>query len=189
MKIERFWNWLAKNYDDEVGEETIAITKKHLKEDDAVLDFGCARGAYTVALAGEVRKIAGIDISPRMIEFAQKKSSEIEFRTASIFDVEERYDVILAYNILHLLKEASQSIQKIDELLMPEGRFISVSACLKETLILRIFGFFVSLFHIIQLKRFTVSQLKQMISERFDIVESKNFGPHHILIAAVKREA
>ena len=189
MKIEKFWNWLAKNYDDEVGEETVTITKKYLAKDDSVLDYGCARGAYTIALAGDVKRIAGIDISPRMIEFAKQKNSDIEFKTASIFEISEHYDVILAFNLLHLLKNTENSIQRVDELLKPGGRFISVSACLKETLMLRIFGFFVSLFHIIYLRRFTVSKLKMMISARFDITETKNFGPHHILMVATKRGA
>ena len=28
MKKDRFWNWLAKNYDDEVGEQTTKLSKE-----------------------------------------------------------------------------------------------------------------------------------------------------------------
>ena len=73
MKKDKFWDLLAKNYDDEVGEQTTKLTKKYLRKNDTVLDYGCARGAYTIALAGDVKEIRGIDISPKMIELAKKK--------------------------------------------------------------------------------------------------------------------
>ena len=50
MKKDKFWNMVAKRYDDEVGEETTKLTKKYLRKDDTALDYGCARGAYTIAL-------------------------------------------------------------------------------------------------------------------------------------------
>ena len=140
MKKEKFWNLLAKNYDDEVGEETAMLTKKYLRKSDTVLDYGCARGAYTIALAGEVKEIRGTE----------------------------------------------KVIQKIEEILKPSGRFISVTTCMKEGLLLRIAAFFIGLFGILHLRKLTTSELKKMISVRFDIVETKKFSPHHILIVAEK---
>ena len=90
MKKEKFWNWLAKNYDDEVGEQTVELTKKYLGKSDTVLDYGCARGAYTIALAGDVNEIRGIDISPKMIEIAESNSNDISFEKATIFDINEK---------------------------------------------------------------------------------------------------
>ena len=177
---------MAKNYDDEVGEETTILTKKYLRKHDTVLDYGCARGAYTIALAGEVKEIRGIDISPKMIELAKEKSKDIIFEEATIFDVNKKYDVVLAYNILHLLEDTEKVIQKIEEILKPGGRFISVTTCMKEGVLLRFAAFFISLFGILYLRKLTTSELEKMISVRFDIVETKNFSPHHILIVAEK---
>ena len=186
MKKDKFWNWLAKNYDDEIGEQTTELTKKYLGEDDTVLDYGCARGAYTIALAGDVKEIRGIDISPKMIELAKKKSKDISFKKATIFDINEKYDVVLAFNLLHLLEDTEKVIQKIDEILKPGGRFISVTTCMKEHVLLRIAGFFISIFGILYLRKFKISELKKLISIRFDIVETKKLSSHHILIAAKK---
>ena len=111
MKKDKFWNWLAKNYDDEVGEQTTELTKKYLSKNDTVLDYGCARGAYTIALAGDVKEIRGIDISSKMIEIAKNKSKNISFKKATIFDINEKYDVVLAFNLLHLLEDAEKVIQ------------------------------------------------------------------------------
>ena len=186
---EKFWNRLAGNYDDEVGEETVALTKKYLTKNDSVLDYGCARGAYTISLSNEVRAIRGIDISPKMIEIAREKSTDISFETATIFDVTETYDVVLAYNLMHLLEDTEKAIQKIDEIIKPGGRFISVTPCMKENVLLRIAGFFISTFGLLYVRKFKISELKELISVRFDIVETINFGPHHILIVAKKRES
>lgn len=187
MKKDKFWNWLAKNYDDEVGEETTKLTKKYLRKNAAVLDYGCARGAYTIALAGDVKEIRGIDISSKMIELAREKSNDISFKKAAIFDIDEKYDVVLAFNLLHLLENTERVIQKIDEILIPGGRFISVTTCMNEQVLLRIAGFFISLFGILYLRKFKVSELKKLISTRFNIVETKEFSPHHILIVGKKR--
>ena len=186
MNEVRFWNWLAKNYDDEIGEETVELTKKYLGKTDTVLDYGCARGAYTMALADEVQKIQGIDISPKMIELAKEKSEEIDFKVATIFEIDDTYDVVLAFNILHLVEDTERVIQKIDEILKPNGRFISVTTCANENLLIRIAGSIFSAFGLVNLIKFKVSELKELISARFEIVETKLFSPHHILIVAKK---
>jgi 2-polyprenyl-3-methyl-5-hydroxy-6-metoxy-1,4-benzoquinol methylase len=186
MKKDKFWNWLAKNYSDEVGEETTKITKKYLTKNDTVLDYGCARGAYTIALAGDVKEIRGIDISPKMIELAKIKSKDISFKTATIFNIEEKYDVVLAFNLLHLLEDTEKVIHKIDEILKPGGRFISVTTCMKEQALLRIAGFFISVLGILYIRKFKISELKKLISNKFNIVETKNFSPYHIMIVAKK---
>jgi 2-polyprenyl-3-methyl-5-hydroxy-6-metoxy-1,4-benzoquinol methylase len=187
MNKEKFWNRLAKNYDDEVGEQTIAITKKYLRKSDIVLDYGCARGAYTIVLADEVKEIRGIDISSKMIEIARTKSEDISFETATIFDIHEQYDVILAFNLLHLLEDAERVIQKIYEILQPGGRFISVTTCMKENILLRIAGTFMNLFGILHINKFTISGLRELVSRKFDIVETEVFTPHLILIVATKK--
>ena len=186
MKKDKFWNLLAKNYDDEVGKQTTKLTKEYLRKNDTVLDYGCARGAYTIALAGDVKEIRGIDISPKMIELAKKKTKDISFEKATIFDINEKYDVVLAFNLLHLLEDTEKVVQKIDEILKPGGRFISATPCMKEHVLLRIAGFFISIFGILYLRKFKISELKKLISIRFDIVEIKKLSQHHILIVAKK---
>ena len=186
MKKVKFWDWLAKNYSDEVGEQTVSITKKYLTKEDVVLDYGCARGAYTTALAGDVKEIRGIDISPKMIELAREKSKGIQFEVGSIFDVDEKYDVVLTYNVLHLLENIEDVIGKIDDILKPGGRFISVTACMKEQLIMRVLGFFLGLFRFVNLTKFRISELEELISTRFTIEETAKFTPHLVMIVAKK---
>ena len=117
---------------------------------------------------------------------AKKKNRNINFEKATIFDINEKYDVVLAFNLLHLLEDPERVIQKIDEILKQGGRFISTTPCMKEQVLLRIAGFFIHMFGILHLGRFRISELKKLISIRFDIVETKKLSPHHILIVARK---
>lgn len=145
-KAEKFWDNLADTFDrteDQFGKihiATIENTKKYLKTEDEVMDYGCATGNKTLALANHVRRIHGIDISSKMIAAAQRKAFEdkvknIHFSHATILDKslkEESFDVVLAFNILHAIKENRQAVERINEILKPGGFFISTTPCLKE---------------------------------------------------------
>ncbi len=145
-KSENFWDNVSKTYDkderrfEQTHIKVIEKTKKYLNASDIVLDYGCATGTKTFELASNVNKIQGIDISSKMIEIAKRKAVEhkienVDFVQTTIFDekyINESYDVILAFNILHAIKSNKQSIQRISELLKPGGLFISTTPCLKE---------------------------------------------------------
>lgn len=145
-KSEKFWDRTAKNFDngesrfEPIHVKTIENSKKYLNENDTVLDYGCATGTKAFALAGHVKKIQSIDISSKMIEGAKSRAVEqnienVDFLHATLFDErlgDESFDVVLAFNILHLLEDQKQALQRISNLLKPGGLFISNTPCLKE---------------------------------------------------------
>lgn len=45
-----------------------------LDENDTVLDVGCGEGSITIPLAKKVKKVIGIDSSPKMLEYLEKRS-------------------------------------------------------------------------------------------------------------------
>lgn len=45
-------------------------------KDSAVLDVGCGTGNYSIVIAGQCKKVVGLDLSPKMIEIAEKKAAE-----------------------------------------------------------------------------------------------------------------
>ena len=150
-KSEKFWDKQAKDFTDHEQHTRLSENKdfittlKYLNIDDTVLDYGCATGIISNAIADKVKEIHGIDISSKMIEIAKIKASErnienIHYTHATIYD--ERYkketlDVILAFRILHMLEDVEAVVRRINELLKPGGTFISVSACMgdKKTLL------------------------------------------------------
>jgi 2-polyprenyl-3-methyl-5-hydroxy-6-metoxy-1,4-benzoquinol methylase len=195
-KPEKFWDRVAENYDkSESRFELIHIkvvenSKKYLNGSDIVLDYGCATGTKAFELAGHVKQIQGIDISSKMIEAAKRKAVErkienVDFVHATIFDeryTRESFDVILAFNILHTLKDNRQAMQRIIELLKPGGLFISITPCLKEKM--EFLNYLQLSFYLLLIKiglvpdiltRFKFSELEDLIANgNLQIVETEN---------------
>ncbi|MDA3911106.1 MAG: methyltransferase domain-containing protein [Bacteroidales bacterium] len=145
-KTQKFWDKQAKRYDyserqfDSVFKEVVLKTKNNLTIDDNVLDFGCATGTKTLELADSVKHIHGLDISSEMINEANKKLNDSNFKNVSftqgdIFDndyEEASFDKIISYGVIHLLTDSDKIIRRLYDLLKPNGLFISTTACLKD---------------------------------------------------------
>ena len=143
-KSKEFWNRASNSYDkteerfEYIHSKSRKNTKKYLDKNNVVLDYGCGTGTTACEVANDVKEIYGIDISTKMIEISKGKAAEknienITLAEGSIFDVElkkESFDRILAFNMLHTIPNPKDVVQRIDELLKPNGLFISVTPCL-----------------------------------------------------------
>lgn len=194
-RSEKFWDGMAENFDkgesnfEPIHLKAIENARKHLSASDVVLDYGCATGTKAFELAGHVKSIEGIDISPKMIAVAQRRANEghienVTFAQATLFDERyqrESFDVILAFNILHLLKDNQETIRRVSELLKPGGRFISATPCLGEKKALRTAlqfypALLLSKIGVIPqyLKRFNIPELEALIvNGNLQIVDSE----------------
>ena len=47
-----------------------------LDKNDTVLDVGCGEGSITIPIAKKVKKVIGVDSSPKMLEYLEKRSIE-----------------------------------------------------------------------------------------------------------------
>ena len=144
MKSEKFWDRAADSFIDHGNDiqltknKDFITTLKYLNINDTVMDYGCATGIMSNAIADKVKEVHAIDISSRMIEMAKIKADErhienIHYAQASIFDEryqKESFNVIIAFRILHVLEDAPMVIRRINELLKPRGVFISVTTCM-----------------------------------------------------------
>jgi 2-polyprenyl-3-methyl-5-hydroxy-6-metoxy-1,4-benzoquinol methylase len=143
-KSEKFWDRAAKRFEGQMNEDdkaaivTLDLTRKYLQSSDIVLDFACAAGKYALEIAPQVKEVWGIDISGEMINAAKRNATDrgianVQFMQTEINDPrldDETFNVVLAYNILHLVEEPPRVVAKIKELLRPNGIFISVTPCL-----------------------------------------------------------
>ncbi|MEM7760965.1 MAG: class I SAM-dependent methyltransferase [Cyanobacteria bacterium P01_A01_bin.40] len=145
-KTEEFWDSASKNYDkteerfEYIHNKSRENTRRFLNGSDTVLDYGCGTGTASCQFSSQVKEIHAIDISSKMIEIAKEKAAvskieNVRFEQSDIFDKKysnESYDVILAFNMLHTVTSPRDVMQRINELLKPEGVFISVTPCLRQ---------------------------------------------------------
>jgi len=136
-----FWNKRAKRFSESSNNESNKLVKKaqkYLSKELQVLDFGCGTGGSTYAIAPHVNHVTGVDFSDEMIFYASQKKARINnvsFKATSIDDKQfnrASYDVIFAFNVLHLVDDLKAVSQRVDQLLKPGGVFISSTPCIGE---------------------------------------------------------
>lgn len=140
----RFWDNAAPKYakspikDQQSYEKTLERTRAHLSSDDNVLEIGCGTGTTALKLADAAGHILASDISPKMIEIAEGKArhqaiTNVNFLAAAADDPRldgRAFDAVLAFNVLHLLKDLDTTLKRIAALVKPGGLFISKTVCL-----------------------------------------------------------
>jgi len=145
-KDTRFWDKRAEKYsqrpvsDQETYEKKLEITRGYFTPDTEVLEIGCGTGSTALAHAPYVKHVLATDISPAMIKIAKDKASAgqvenitFEVRAAGDHDIpDSRYDVIMAHNLLHLLKDPEAVIDAAFRGLKPGGVFVTTTACIGD---------------------------------------------------------
>ena len=195
---EKFWDRTAKSFE-KIPIKTVEKIREHIKSSDTVLDLGCATGTIVNEIAKNVKEIHGIDISSKMINIAKDKASKrviknAHFTQATIFDKrykEESFDVILAFNVLHLFKNTQEVIRRINGLLKKGGLFISSTVCLaeKNTFLAFFFSLLTKVRIVPYVKFFKILELKDFIvNENFEIIETeKTFSDTYSYFIVVKK--
>lgn len=192
-KSEKFWDKRATEYrkDEKNWEETdnkaLENTKKHLKNSDIIIDYGCGSGILAIRLARFVKEIHALDISSKMIESGKQRAKgnnieNISFAQTTIFDEKykrESFDVVLAFNILHLLEDSPKAVQRINELLKPGGLFISETASLGEakSFLNFIMSIIIKMRILPEVNKLKFADLEDMITKQgFQIIETEVLG-------------
>jgi len=191
---EKFWDKLAEKYsktpikDIKSYNETLEHSKIHLAKSDNVLEVGCGTGSTALLLADSVKQITAIDISSNMIDIARNKAKHqqvenVNFIHSTLFDgtlEKKSFDAILAYNFLHLLEDTPAAIRRINELLKPDGRFISLTICMEKRIKLwRVLIYTLEkLGFAPHVKLMSILELEKIITkENFQIIETGVYPP------------
>lgn len=142
----RFWDHLARRYAahkiaDQAGyEATLARVASLLTPQDEVLEIGCGTGTTALRLASGTGRYLATDLSERMLAIARERHAaqpvpQLRFVRAGAgrqAAAGERFDAVLAFNVLHLLGDLDGALAGVAQSLRPGGLFVSKTPCIAE---------------------------------------------------------
>lgn len=132
-------NMIASYCNSIVSEIIAEYEKRHSRENVLqILEVGAGSGGTTVPLleklSGENLNYHFTDISDFFMREARQQLAEYPFMTYGIYDIDrppfeqgmeqEKYDIILAANVMHDAADLENSIKGINDLLRPGGMFV-----------------------------------------------------------------
>lgn len=144
---QAFWDRQAERYarspvsDEAAYAATLARVRSHLKTSDRVLELGCGTGTTALKLADAAAHITATDISGEMVRIGQDKAAaqgvtNVSFLRGAAGDTalagNGPFDVVMAFNLLHLIEDLPETLARIAPLVKPGGLFISKSICRPE---------------------------------------------------------
>jgi SAM-dependent methyltransferase len=98
-----------KNYYIDLLQKVALGEMLELRGNEIVLDFGCGRGRFSYWIAPRVKKVVGLEITPEMIELAEKNraAQNVEFMVYDgghfpVFPFP--FDLILSVGVLQVMK-------------------------------------------------------------------------------------
>jgi putative AdoMet-dependent methyltransferase len=103
-----------------------------ISDKDAVIDFGCGTGAWTLNAAAHCRKIYAVDVSKAMLDFCKNKClndgiKNVEFHNAGFLTYQHKakpVDVIITKLVLHHLPEFWKliALRRMASMLKQDGK-------------------------------------------------------------------
>ena len=141
-----FWDWIAERYaaqpiaDDAAYQVKLAETRRRLRPEMELLEFGCGTGSTALVHAPHVAHIRAVDFSQKMIDIATAKAAaagitNVSFERGTIESLDlapESLDMVLGLSILHLLRDKELVIARVFAALKPGGSFVTSTTCVAE---------------------------------------------------------
>lgn len=201
-----FWDRVADRYaadpikDPTAYNYTLDRTRAFLGAQDRVLELGCGTASTALLLAPGVGHLTATDFSAAMVSIGRRKVEEAGQANLTVEqgDVEGgplpsgTFDAVLAFNLLHLLRDPEKAIGRVRGLLRPGGLFISKTACLQGRY--RLLALPVGLMRLLgkapTVSFFSTRWLEDAVRRQgFDILESGDFPkspPRRYIVARLK---
>ncbi|MEM6577277.1 MAG: methyltransferase domain-containing protein [Pseudomonadota bacterium] len=189
-----FWTRVAPKYakrpisDLTSYEHTLSRIRDNISPTSKVLELGCGTGGTALKLAGDAAEILATDISEGMISEAMKRpqADNVRFAVAEVFSPtleKHEFDVVLALNLIHLLPNTTEYLNRVRALLKPGALFISKTPCLSDGNLGFKFGLMKAAIPIMQwmgkapyVRFFSARELEADIEAAgFQVIETGNF--------------
>ena len=132
-----FWDKVAWAYDifanvinRKANRALCAAVKELIGPTGQVLECACGTGLLTGVIAPECQSLLATDFSEKMLKRAKKKYGKyrnVAFEQANLLRLaypSNRFDVVVAANVIHLLDEPYQALRELERVCKPGGRMI-----------------------------------------------------------------
>jgi ubiquinone/menaquinone biosynthesis C-methylase UbiE len=201
----QFWDKIAPKYsrkpvpDEQAYQATLLRTQDYLAKNLKALEIGCGTGTTALHLAGCVGEILATDLSPGMLAIAREKAAaagidNVRFEATTLNDGVlhgQTFDVVMAFNLIHLLADVAGAMKRVHELLAPGGLFISKTPCIGEMgMAVRLVIPIMQLFGKAPFVNFVKKESlrKDIVAANFEIIETELYPrkSHNLFIVARK---
>ena len=101
-----------------------------IQSEDEALECACGTGLLSGVIATRCKSLIATDFSVNMLRRAERKYRNlpnIRFEPCDIMQLpypDERFDVVIAANVIHLLDEPEKALQELSRVSRPGGRII-----------------------------------------------------------------
>lgn len=129
-KLSPFYDVFETIYNGKCYKGIAEKIKGYVTEDDIVLECACGTGLLTLPMAQKCKKLMATDYSVGMLRQTKKKVAKYantKVRKASILELpfqDDRFDVVVAANVIHLLDEPEKAISELKRVCKPGGKII-----------------------------------------------------------------
>jgi ubiquinone/menaquinone biosynthesis C-methylase UbiE len=121
-----------------------ALAELDLRSDDRVLDVACGAGKLVRAIAPQVERAVGVDLSPEMIERARQQTAadptapadRIDFVTGPSEDLpfaDGEFTAVITTTAFHHFPDPAASVREMARVLAPGGRIV-IGDSVRDTL-------------------------------------------------------
>lgn len=140
------------------------LARRHC-QDRNVLDLGCGLG-YGSHLLGRVgRSVLGVDADRESIQYARQRYSgdrvAFEVEDATRLDLDRQFDVVVCFEVLEHVVDASELLRRVSRLLRPRGQLILSSPNRRWT----------SGANPYHLREYNASEFRSLLAAEFDSVK------------------
>ncbi len=109
------------------------VAKLKVSARDAVLDFGCGTGFFTIPIAKVAARTIGADVSPKMLErtgsYAERSGVRVELIESdgtALRLPDEALDMIFLNHVFHEIERRTLVLSEILRIMRPSGRLVVV---------------------------------------------------------------